>query len=257
MIRSNAQNAGRLARLVLEQMARDLGVSYDDSMFECPASDAALVMDALRCGVNLIIGFTYPDGWSDTSSADVVSKKFCKKAAKQIQSAFQTDDGRDAITSVAQGYAQAMAEFWRRAATQDKYQESEAKLLLSAERSEALGELIAHALPVQDFHGVLGHIRSAEEQRFYDPNNPDALTDLHDYAEQARVTSEALALAAGAEYEDFAIATIGPVMSFRMKYSAERQVDWTLVSEYWVNLLLPNPISYGEMNDIIVSRHGG
>lgn len=249
--RGDPIDPGQLIRLALEPMADDFGVAYNKFMFERPHSNETLVMGGLQCGASLVMAFAYPDGWTDAVSDGTISPRVGRRLAKYVQASLQTDDGREGIASAVQGYASAIARFWRRAAAKAEQQEETSRLLDNAERSEALGALITKAFPVKDFHGVLANIASAEAHRFYDPANPDALIDLQAYAERARVTSDALALVAGEGFPKFEAAIIAPVMNFRGTYAAERQADWLSAGRHWTNLLSPEPLSYSEMNDAI------
>lgn len=253
--RPNNVNVSMLNRLALEPIAARLNVSYDQTMFTAPSTDAERAIDALRCGLNLIIAFVYPDGWEYVGVGIGRPRRFAKRAAKYVRAALQTESGAEAISCAAQGYARAMAELWRRAAQTGEDEPRAAALLHSAARSEALGSLLADLVPVGDPHELRASISSSEANRFYDPDNPDALVDLRTYAERARVTSEALALLAGADYEEFAAAIIEPVLNFNTAYGAATLADWTLAGEYWANLLAPSPLPYGKMIDIIASKH--
>jgi hypothetical protein len=54
---------GEFIRQVLEPMADELGVGYDESFFKPPQTDAEMAMSALRCGEGLLHAFTRPDEW--------------------------------------------------------------------------------------------------------------------------------------------------------------------------------------------------
>ena len=47
-------------------MADRLGLDYETSFFTPPHIAEALAFETYRCGVSLLMGFTYPDGWGTT-----------------------------------------------------------------------------------------------------------------------------------------------------------------------------------------------
>jgi hypothetical protein len=84
---------------------------------------------------------------------------------------------------------------------------------------------------VNDDREILAHIASAKANRFFDPDNPNAMIDMHAYALRAEATAEALALAVAPRYDSFAAAIIGPVMGLNLDYYAGLQADWNLTGQ--------------------------
>ncbi len=222
-------------------MAEQVGLDYTASFLSPPMTDAALAFEAVRCGSGLLLNYIDPGtAWSSMSLRDRASRRQAAKASRHIAGALTTDDGRDAISWMTQGFATAMAEFWRRAAVTHEHAE---QLRASADASERLAHLVAQMWPVLDRHQVLREIARAEEKRFYDPFNPDAMMDLSDYASRARVTAEALALAAGDRFAEFELLIISPVLSLDLEHGHLLASDWNFTGKEWVNLLHPDPVA--------------
>jgi hypothetical protein len=244
-----------LARQTLTPLCERFGLGYDESALFEPRTTEALIVNALRCGWELIDEFTTPDPWIHCDPYEDLPEKFAKGAAKHMRAAFLTDEGREAISCAAQGFARTTADLWfHTAMPRDVNDPSGSTLLGNAKRAEELAELVAQALPVQDPHGVLPRIAHAAEVRMFDVDNPDALINLRDYAARAKTTSDALALAAGDKYEDFERALIGPVMSLGIAYNAERLVAWALATEQLGNLLRPEPLAWVEVSQKMLKR---
>jgi hypothetical protein len=225
-------------------MGARLGVDYYEAFLTPPRTDAERVFGALRCGQQLLMNFTRPDGWPDDSAGGLGgTKRARKKAARHFAMALQTEDGHDAIAWLAQSYGRAMAQTWREAS------DSEADPDLSlAGASEALGEMVRSAWPVSDYHGVLPKVEHAEERRFFDPSNPDAVVGLDAYALRAGVMARAVALAMGSSYDEFAFEITAPVYSLHLTYSVEMLATWAQVAPYWANLLHVDALSYFELS---------
>lgn len=88
-----------------------------------------------------------------------------------------------------QGYAREMTSLWRRAADGGGPDVIPEQLKESARRSDELGALATRFWPVEDPHGALDKIALYETQRVPDPNNSDAMIDLHGYYGRVSVAS--------------------------------------------------------------------
>src|SRR6202035_1212086 len=145
----------------LEPTGGHLGIDYGASFSAPPTTDEERVVYALRCGLSLIIDYAYPDQWAVTSQDGKRSKRDCRKAAKCVQEALLRPEGQEGIGWAAQGYARAMADFWRRASDpttrtgSEVPEEDRSGLLVSASLSESVAELLAHDFAVEDPHAVL------------------------------------------------------------------------------------------------------
>jgi hypothetical protein len=102
--------------------------------------------------------------------------------------------------------------------------------------SESVSELIVQDFSVEDPHEVLKEMASAESHRFYDPENPDAMIDLRDYAARAGVTSQALALTVGSQFPTYERIIIDPVMNLNLTFSTHSLANWSVITQYWANL---------------------
>lgn len=74
--------------------------------------DEALVFDVYRCGLSLLMAFTYPDGWvggGPLGGRD--SRKQTRRAAKRVKTALVGDRGPHAISQMALGYGRQMGAF--------------------------------------------------------------------------------------------------------------------------------------------------
>ncbi len=246
-------------------MADHLGVDYDASYSAAPATNDERVLYALRCGISLIMDFAYPDQWSAVSPDGQLSKKDCRKAAKLVQDALQRQEGQEGIGWAAQGYGRAMADFWRRAADptttlgSDVVEEDRAGLLVSADYSESVSELIVQVFSVEDPHEVLKVMASAESRRhrLYDPESPESMMDLLDYAARARVTNQALALTVGSDFPTYEAILINPVVRLNLNFNTSTQANWGIIGEYWANLWKPEPLGYEGMTKAIAASHAG
>ena len=109
---------------------------------------------------------------------------------------------------------------------------------------------------MDDPHGLLPFVASAEQNRFFDPDNPNAMIDLHAYADRARATAEALALAVGERYDEFAQGIIGPLMALDLEHASGMLADWNLLGEYWSNLLSSDPLPYREIVARVAAERG-
>ncbi len=261
MSRGDPKNAGLLIRAAIEPMAQHLSVDYDDSYSAPPSTNEERVVYALRCGLSAIIDYAYPDQWEEMSPEGTLNKRGCRKAAKYVQEALQRQEGQEGIGWAAQGLGRAMADFWRRAADPSTETGSEVSeedrpgLIVSASYSQSISELIVHDFSVEDPHEVLKEMASAEAHRFYDPENPDAMIDLRDYAARAGVISQALALTMGPEFPTYDAIIINPVMTLNLTFSTHSLVNWTIISQYWANLWTTEPLGYEEMTQVIAATH--
>lgn len=240
-------------RSVLEPMAHHLGVDYDASHFEPPQSDAALVLDALRCGMQLMMGFVYADGWPVSDGGAGGTKRMARKGAKYMQANLAGDYGRDGISWVTQGYGRAMAALWRRSFELDEHTEQAGRMCANADRSEELAALVADAWPLVEVDDAVAVVASAAEHRLFDPQAPGRGVDLEEYATRVEVMAGALAIAVGSRLVDFTPAIIGPVMTMNLEYNAGTLADWGYVSRFWMNLLQPAPLAYGKVMDLAVA----
>jgi hypothetical protein len=233
---------GDYMRRALEPMALSLGVEYEESFFGPPVTDQARVFDAYRCGLSLVMAFTYPDGWANASS----EKRLARKAAKALRAALLTPSGQDAISHMTQGYAHEMADFWRRAESGSDDPTEAAGLQESAARSDALGVLAGQCWPVNDPFGALDHIALAESHRTVDVDNPDAMIDLRSYFGRARVACGAAALALGADVATYSGLLYMPVAFLDLMFATGLQSDWEFQLEIWANLLRDHRRPYAE-----------
>ncbi len=260
MSRGDPKNTGLLMRAALEPMARHLSVDYDDSYSASPTTNEERVLYALRCGLSLVIDYAYPDQWEMLSDGEL-SKRACRKAARYVQEALQRPEGQEGIGWAAQGYGRAMAKFWRRAADpmtrtgNAVLEETRPGLLISASYSESLAELIGQDFSVEDPHEVLKEMASAEAHRSYDPENPDAMMDLRDYAARFGVTMQALALTMGPEFPSFEEMITAPVVRLNPFLDVSTHANWAIVGEYWVNLWQVPVLGYEEMTQVIATKH--
>jgi hypothetical protein len=232
---------GDYMKRALEPMLRSVGLDFNNSFFNPPRSDPALAVDVYRCGLSLLMAFTETDGWPSGNG----SKKRARKAAKRFRAGLQSDHGPNAISHMAQGYAAEMAAFWRRAGNDSTVDSGEAlQLAKNADRSESLGKIAREYWPVTDPFNALKTIAEAEQHRFFDADNPDAMIDLRAYAGRVRATCEAVALALGDAVDDYNSLLIAPVMSLDLEFAAGLQADWIFQLDHWTNLLSSEPMSY-------------
>ncbi len=242
-------------------MAGHLGVDYDASYSAPPTTNDERVMYALRCGLSLVIDYGYPDQWRLISADGALSNRDCRKAAKYVQEALQAPEGQEGIAWAAQGYGRAMSDFWRRAAdpmtrTGNAVPEADrAGLVISAGYSKSVAELIVQVFSVEDPHEVLKEMASAEAHRFYEPENPDAMMDLRDYAARAGVIMQALALTVGPRFPAYEALIIGPVMSLNLALDVPTHVNWAIVGDYWANLWKEPVVGYEEMTEVVAAKH--
>lgn len=240
MLRGRHERIGAYVSAVLAPMGNRLGVDYYEAYLTAPRTDAERVFGALRCGHQLLMNFTRAEGWPDKSMGGLGgSKRTRRKAAKHFARALQTEDGHDAIAWLAQSYGEAMAQTWRESAEPD---------LDLAGASDTLVAMVRSAWPVSDYYGVLSQIERAEEGRFFDPHNPDAVVDLAAYALRAGIMARAVALTMGSSFEQFVFEITAPLYSLNLTYSVGMLADWAQVAPYWANLLHADALSYYELS---------
>jgi len=242
-----ARKLGKRARRVLEPVAEELGVDYDNSYLTPPTTDAELVMNALRCGEQLIVDFASAEGWPVDDLGRGISKDQARKAAKCVEQALLRKEGRDALSVMAQGYGRALAAGWRAAANTDEYRDASDRLKTSAARSERLATLVASTWPARGYEAVLAEVARADAHRMFDVDNPNALVDLSDYAWRARAIADALAVAMSARFEEFKAAILGPVFELHVGYNLLTSGSWTFIARQWGNLLEPHPLSRSDV----------
>jgi hypothetical protein len=261
MSRGDPKDMGGLIRAAIEPMARHVRVDYDDSYSAPPSTNEERVVYALRCGLSAIIDYAYPDQWEAISPEGTLNKRGCRKAAKHVQAALQAPEGQEGIGWAAQGLGRAMADFWRRAADPTTRAGSEVSeedwpgLIVSASYSESVSELIVQDFSAEDPHEVLTEMASAESHRFYDPENPDAMIDLRDYAARAGVISQALALTVGPEFPTYERIIVDPVMNLNLTFNTHSLANWSVITQYWANLWKAPVLGYEEMTQVIAAAH--
>lgn len=239
--RKSVGSVGDYMRHALEPMAQRLGVDYDESFFSPPQTPEARVFDAYRVGQSLLMFLSYPEGWIFGPSP---SKKLAKRAARAVHDSLVTDSGRSAISHMTQGYAREMAALWRRAADDDGPDVIPEQLREGARRSDDLGALAAGFWPVEDPYGALDKIESYEKQRGADPDNPDAVIDMHGYYGRVSVAFGAALIAVGADLEEFIHLAYLPVAYLDLQVASGLQHDWVFNAEIWQNLLSADPLPY-------------
>lgn len=243
-------NAAAITRGALEPVAARLGLSYDLAFFEAPDTPEARALEALRCGFSLLMPFTYADEWPGQQAVGNVSKKDRSRAARFAQEALVEDEGRSAVAHMACGYGRGLAATWRRAAEDDEYADSVELLREDAERSEELGDYAARVWPPHGGADVIAKVVEAEEGRLCDPDNPDALVDLHGYAMRVRVTAEALALLLAPRFDEFAWAITSPIISFDLEHATGLTANWGYTGAFWSNALSDDPLSRHEVTEL-------
>jgi len=229
-------------------MATELGVDYDMSMFQPPATEAEYVLATLRCGHMFLMSYTYADGWPrDDELTGGLSKREARKASAQVRSALQSRDGMDAVAVMAVNYGRAYAELSRRAAEDPEYADRRDSLVATAMNSDALAICVEAAWAVtDDYYGARAQVAEAETGRLYDPDNPDALVDLRAYAMRTRAVIEPVAMCLGERLQEFN-GILGPLYHLHMAHSVATLSDWNYVGEFWVNLLRAEPIAWHEV----------
>jgi hypothetical protein len=251
--RRSALSSGRFARRILEPVAIDLGVDYNGAHFTPPTTDAERAFAGLRCGEQFLHGFTNADEWPVDDFGGGITKRQARKAAAYLEKALERDEGRDALSMMTRGYGHEMATAWRLAAQQDEDRERAARLETSAAASEQLAELVGQHRPVRGYELALERVAKAERRRSYDPDNPDALIDLHSYGRRMRVIADALAVAFSARFDDFAEAILGPVYSYHVQHDILVLSDWNHVATFWSNLLASEPLSHSDVLDLVAA----
>lgn len=249
MFRSETpEQVGNYIQHCVEPMAQRLGLDYHESIFDPPTSEEALALDAYRCGQSLLMTFTYPDGWPIAPALrDRRHSKLARKASKVFRDALLSERGPNAISYMTQGYAQEMAELWRRAANRSDDEVETTGLHEAAARSNALGEVTGRLWPVTDPFNALRTIEHFERQRVTDLDNPNAAIDLRAYFGRARVACSAVALALGDELENCAADFFYLAVSeLHLEFAVALQHDWIFQAEIWHNLLSDEPAAYAE-----------
>jgi hypothetical protein len=250
MLGRSDQVVGEYIAGALEPMFDRLGVDYTTSMFTPPATEEALTAEVYRCGLNLVMTFTYSDGWGVTQG-DRRIRRQARKAAKVVRAGLHEDYGRDAISHMAQGFARETAALWRRVVTDAG---ARAELVRNAERSEGLGELAGDYWPVRDEFEVLPSMANTAEHRFFKLDNPDAMIDVRATAGRTQAACEAAALALGWRFEEFDSLVIRPVMALNLELGLMILTDWNLELEQWRNLLSDEPVEYAAVMQMLQER---
>ena len=254
--RRRDRQAGAYIRTVLTPMAAQLGVDYDQAALVPPVTAADRVFGALRCGVSLLMPYAAADGWPESSSAGLGgSPRTSRKAAKQFASALQTEDGRDGVAFMAQGYGAAMAATWRQATERASGREG-ADFAESAAASDELSRMVREAWPIADHHRVIPRVEQAEAGRHFDPGSADAVTDLRAYAMRAGVVARAVALVMGSYYAEFEHEITAPVRSLHLTQSVRMLADWGHTARFWSNLLLAEPAAHIDVLRAVAAETG-
>jgi hypothetical protein len=81
------KSSGKLIRSALEPIAAQIGVNYDLTVYQSPGPKRPRALEGCRCGLNLLMDFTYADGWSDEHAGLGTSQKEARRAAKYVRSA--------------------------------------------------------------------------------------------------------------------------------------------------------------------------
>jgi hypothetical protein len=238
--RKSAEAEGDYLLRGLKPIAEHLGLDAWLAIVEAPTSHEAKALDAFRIGQSLLMTFTRPDGWP------AIEPREARAAAQRVRRAINADEGRSAVSCMTQGYAREMAAFWRRSAVTTDPAEAE-QLLESAARSEKLSELAERFWPVSDPYGALATIARAENDRFVNVDNTDAMIDLRTYFGRARASCCAAAIALGADHERFQTLTYSPVWALDLEFAAGLQADWLFQAKAWANLLTDSPRPYVEI----------
>lgn len=145
---------------------------------------------------------------------------------------------------MAANFGRAQAEIWRRAAATPEHRDRADAFEATAAASEALAGMVADAWPVEDdFWGVRAKVEQAHRDRDYDPDNPDAMIDLHTYGLRVRAVIEPVAMCLGEDFDRFP-EILFPLYRLRLRHSALMQHDWSYVLGVWANFLRPEPLPY-------------
>jgi hypothetical protein len=236
---------GNYMRQVIEPMAQRLGLDYNGTFFEPPVTEAALAFEAYRCGLSLLMSFTYDDGWGTASALGNTSRhKLAKKAAKAMRAGLVEERGRDAISLMACGYGRATAQMWRRTRQVPEHSEHIAALTSNAERSDALAELALRGWPVEASSSVAS-LREAQGHSIVALDNPGQMIDVRTAMERTQAACEGAAVALGTEYENFSELLIGPIYSMNLELVQGLQTDWVGQMDSWMNLLSDEPVEFG------------
>jgi hypothetical protein len=236
---------GDYMRRVIEPMAVRLGLNYDETFFTPPTTDERVAFEAYRSGLSLLMAFTYDDGWGTTTMfGDQPSHKLAKKAAKAFRGGLLEERGRDAISLMAQGYARATAEIWRRAREDPEHAEHIEALAANAEKSEALGRLAAQIWPVDERRPALLSLRQTRDHTVTQLDNPNQMIDIRGAVEHTQAACEAAAVALGNDYEKYSRLLLGPVYSLNLELAQGLQTDWVGQMDSWMNLLSGEPVPF-------------
>jgi hypothetical protein len=254
--RYRAAEAGTRLRLVLEPVARELGVDYDRWHGTPPRSDPEVVMSAMWCGANLLVPFVYPNIWPVDDVGRGISKPDAEKAEGCLEEALHSKQGRDAISMMAQGYGRALAAQWRTAAEMDEYRDAADRLRKNAAASEQLADLVASIWPVRGYEAALEQVARADVHRLVD-EYPNAMIDLRDYALKTHAIAEALAVAMSARFDEFADAILGPLYEVHPRYMLAQGSNWTGNADSWSNLLRTEPASQREVDQAYMESARG
>jgi hypothetical protein len=242
----NRVDHGILTRRVLDPVAHELGLDYDDTFYKPPESDAEVAMAALRCGEGLLHSFTYADEWPSDGFMDGLSKRDARKAARYMTRILPTDSGRDAISVMAQQFGLAMAATWRDAANATEDDEDADRLRSQATLSEGLAGLVNTVWPIEGYETVLTAVGESKPIA-YDVDNPDALMDLRLYFRRMTGYAAALGVAMCERFDDFERAILTPIWAFSVPYAMATTASWTYELKFWANLLREPSLSHSAM----------
>jgi len=240
--RLTESNSGPFTRRAIQPMAQRLGLDFDRSFFTPPRSDVETALDAYRCGCALLLPYATENGWVHSDLGDDLGRT-AKRLAKAAKRALVSDRGPDAISLMAQRYTHEMAQSWLRSVTQ---LDSKDQLRESAVSAEAVSSIAAACWPV-DAQWIDQQISEGESERFFDPDNPDAMIDLHAYAGRARATAAGVGMLLGDEAHEALDQLIRRVLSLDMLFDLITSERWNLQAVHLVNLRRPTPLSYADV----------
>jgi hypothetical protein len=237
---------------VLEPLAERLGVSYIGSSVTAPVHEKQRVLDALRCGLRLIVDFTSAGEWQLVHRDDVIAHDQRQIAARLFRGALESPAGQEAISAATQGYGRVAAAASRRDAVNGIFAGDDSARLVAADASTKLVDLVGRAIPIRDPHKVLPKVGAAAHTHFYAPNNGAREMPGHrESAAKARVICDALALTLGAAYQKFVPILIDPILELNLPYASCAMANWTVIGLHWSNLLIRDPVAYTDITSAI------
>lgn len=169
-----------------------------------------------------------------------------RRSAKRARVALLSPRGPDAISLMAQGYAWEMAQLWSRAAETDL--ENRNELLESTRRGERVSELAAASWPVEA-QAIRERVAEFEGMRYFDPDNADAMIDLHAYAGRVRAVTVALTCLLGEDSEEAGAISLR-ILSVDGTFGLALGTDWNFEGDMLANLLQQDPLAYREMEQL-------